>query len=110
MHVYTGINYRIREAKKDGDKVVDVDGSYLIKKCQRLQDSGVSTAPLDLPSVPLSGWEVVSEENYRDAAEKIPRLMPGTSINFYVKSLIMATPSFLLYRNCIHLPCKRSWS
>ena len=75
MYTYTGINYRIREAKKDGDKVVDVDGSYLIKKRQQLQDSGVSTAPLDLPSVPLSGWEVVSEENYRDAAEKYARYL-----------------------------------
>ena len=69
--MYTGINYRIREAKKEGDKVINVDGFYLTRKRQQLEDSGVTTAPLD-----CSGWEVVSEENYQDAAERIPIGLP----------------------------------
>ena len=64
---------RIREAKKEGVPVIDVDGSYLAQKIQKLQDSGVNTAPLDLPSIPPAGWEVVSADNYKDFADKIPK-------------------------------------
>ena len=63
---------RIREAKKEGVPVIDVDGSYLARKIQKLQDSGVNTAPLDLPSIPPAGWEVVSADNYQDFVDKIP--------------------------------------
>ena len=68
---------RIREVKKQDLKVIDVDGSYLARKRQKLQDSGIATAPLDLPSVPPSGWESVSTINYKTFADKIPRMTPG---------------------------------
>ena len=50
---------RIREAKKEGVPVIAVDGSYLTRKIHKLQDSGVNTAPLEPPSIPPAGWEVV---------------------------------------------------
>ena len=46
---------RIREAKKEGVPVIDVDGSYLARKIQKPQDSGVNTAPFDLSSIPPAG-------------------------------------------------------
>ena len=39
------VQCRIREAKKEGVSVVDVDGSYLTRKIEKLKDSGVNTAP-----------------------------------------------------------------
>ena len=39
---------RIRQAVSEGAKVVDIDGSYLYKKHQRLAATGVNVAPLAL--------------------------------------------------------------
>ena len=55
---------RIRKAVKDNVEIVDVDGSYLYKKVQQLEATGMNIAPLDLPtSPPISGWETISESN-----------------------------------------------
>ena len=58
--------------------IVDVDGSYLYRKEQRLISQGVSTLPLPIPAVPLRGWEVVSADNYR--AKNVPKVMSGKVI------------------------------
>ena len=55
---------RIRDAKKEGMKVIDVDGSYLARKHQQLQVDGVNVAPLGVPPIPPSGWNAVSESNF----------------------------------------------
>ena len=47
---------RIRDAKREGEKVVDVDGSYLARKYQQLQMAGVNVAPLGLPPIPTPNW------------------------------------------------------
>ena len=57
--------------------MVDVDGSYLYRKHQQLLSKGESVAPLSLPDIPLSGWEVVNEQNYTTMAKKIPCVTPG---------------------------------
>ena len=36
---------------------------------------GVRTLPLDLPSLPLTGWEIVTADNYKE--KNIPRVMSG---------------------------------
>ena len=63
-----------------GDKVVDVDGSYLWRKYQAVCETGVNVAPLlhVVPDQPLSGWELVTETNYKEYADRIPRVTPGT--------------------------------
>ena len=71
---------RIREAKKEGVPVIAVDGSYLTRKIQKLQDSGVNTAPLEPPSIPPAGWEVVSPDNYKDFTDKIPQMMQNMQL------------------------------
>ena len=75
MHAYTN-NNRIRDAKKEGMKVIDVDGSCLYKKHQQL--GGVQSTDSDtIPDVPLSGWETVDASNYSAMSKKIPRVTHG---------------------------------
>ena len=57
--------------------VIDVDGSYLTRKMEKMEDSGVNTAPLKLPSISPIGWNVVSSDNYQDFAVKIFKMMAG---------------------------------
>lgn len=71
--------YRVREAIKGKVAVVDVDGSYLVRKHEQLRQAGVNVAPLGPPSLPLSGWITINEANYKDESQKIPRMLPGTS-------------------------------
>ena len=61
--------------------VVDVDGSYLVRKHQRLQQAGVNVAQLKLPSVPLTSWESIDDRNFKEATRKMPKLTSGTYIN-----------------------------
>ena len=59
-------------------EIVDVDGSYLYRKEQQLISQGVNTLPLSVPSAPITGWEVVSADNYKE--KDVPRVMPGKLI------------------------------
>ena len=69
---------RIRKAVKDDVEIVDVDGSYLYKKVQQLEATGMSIAPLDLPtSPPISGWETISESNVAHISQKMPCITNG---------------------------------
>ena len=67
------INFRIRDALQQNLDVVDVDGSYLYRKEQQLISQGIRTLPLSLPSVPLTGWEVVTADNYKE--KNVPRVI-----------------------------------
>ena len=58
-------------------KVIDVDGSYLARKHQKLQVDGVNVAPLDIPPVPPSGWDALSETNFKEARGKMPKMTSG---------------------------------
>ena len=69
------INFRIHDALQQNLDVVDVDGSYLYRKEQQLISQGIRTLPLSLPSVPLTGWEVVTADNYKE--KKVPRVISG---------------------------------
>lgn len=53
--------HRIRRAKLESTKVVDVDGSYR----QRLQQDGNHVSALGIPPKPPLGWENVNEQNYQ---------------------------------------------
>ena len=64
---------------KDKVSVVDVDGSYLVRKHEQLRQAGVNVAPLGPPSLPLSGWITITinKANCKDKSQKIPRVLPG---------------------------------
>ena len=51
---------RVRDAIKDKVSVIDVDGSYLVRKHEQLHQAGVKVAPLGPPSLPLSGWITIN--------------------------------------------------
>ena len=69
--------FRVRRLRELRVKVVDVDGSYLYRKRERMVASGKDVAPLDLPCAPLSGWEVVNKDNYKEKAKDLPCVTPG---------------------------------
>ena len=70
---------RIREAKSDQLPIVDVDGTYMYRKQQRLTESGVinSMSSLNPPSPPLSGWEDLTGANVESIGPKIPVVTSG---------------------------------
>lgn len=82
--------YRIAESKEKVEKVIDVDGSYLYKKYQRLTENGAAVALIDHPTPPLSGWETVSVDNHREYSEKIPLVTSGTFLHTYTNILYSA--------------------
>ena len=62
---------------------MDVDGSYLHKKCLRLEESGLVMVPMSPPkSAPLSGWEVVTEANAETIAQKLPCITFGMMYSY----------------------------
>lgn len=61
--------------KEKNTTIVDVDGSYLLRKEQRLISEGVQTMPLSAPAVPLSGWELLTKDNYKELV--IPTVTSG---------------------------------
>ena len=73
-------NFRIVEAKSNQEKIVNVDGSYLYLKQQKIISSGVSIAPVSHPPSPLIGWETVIAENYKEYSNKIPIVTQGCYI------------------------------
>ena len=89
-------------------KVIDVDGSYLARKHQQLQVDGVNVAPLGVPPIPPSGWNAVSETNFKEAVEKMPKMMSGNKKTlFYVH--IQSFP-WLFVRYLILLSGRWCWA
>ena len=68
---------RIRVLSKQGAKVVDVDGSYLWRKQQQLNETGVVTEDIGVPSPPPSGWVTVNEANYTEISKHLPIVTSG---------------------------------
>ena len=71
FHFNSTISLRVRELTKQGAKVVDVDGSYLWQKQQRLKDSGENVG------LPPSGWITINETNYKEFAQDLPTVTSG---------------------------------
>ena len=60
--------------------IVDVDGSFLFKKYKTLRESGKQV--VFPPTPPVSGWTVMTAENYQALADSIPRVSQGKSFWF----------------------------
>ena len=71
------------------------------KRQGKPEDWKLNTAPLEPPSIPPAGWEVVSADNYKDFTDKIPQMMPGTCTftEHAVAALVLNTYSPL---QCTH--------
>ena len=57
--------------------IIDVDGSHLYKKRQRMIAQGEQPAPLGPPPPPPSGWIVVTAENHVTLGSNIPPVSAG---------------------------------
>ena len=79
--------YRICQAKQEGARVVDIDGSFLSIKHARLSSAGMICAPLPLPHEPPLGWTNVTEENQREVALQIPSVFPTTLYNYLAEGV-----------------------
>lgn len=69
---------RIREAMRSGAKVIDVDGSYVARKrqlqCEIINEPTGLVTDIGLP---ITGWEVISAENYKSYSCKMPTVTLG---------------------------------
>ena len=70
---------RIRETVQEKIDVIDVDGSYLYRKCNLMNQQGL-TVVSPIPTKPIAGWEVVTKENYSNYRDKIPEITQGILI------------------------------
>ena len=107
---------RINEAREKKEKVIDVDGSYLYKKIERLNEAGVKVDPVghppipisgwetvsadncseySNPPIPISGWETVSADNCSEYSNKIPIVTQGKTMLFQVMNVYMHNPVML---------------
>jgi len=57
--------------------LVDVDGSYLYRKHQKLVEAGENIAPLPLPSPPLTGLRAVNSTSVATVGPLIPIVTNG---------------------------------
>ena len=69
------IYLRVKEAKRAGKKIVDVDGSYFYRKYHRHPGVVIPT-----PDSPLTGWETITDANYKEIASKLPKVAHGKDI------------------------------
>ena len=65
--------FRVRKAKVDGLKVIDVDGSYVYRKYHAMESD---TESLPLPDVPPIGWDVVDDPSSTTVKE-MPKVTHG---------------------------------
>ena len=86
---------RINEAREKKKKVINVDGSYLYKKIERLNEAGVKVDPVGHLPIPISGWETVSADNYSEYSNKIPIVTQGKTMLFQVMNVYMHNPVML---------------
>ena len=77
LYVHTFVNFihfRICKANRDEVEVVNIDGSYLHRKYQNLVSSGITASDPGVPAMPLTGWEQITEGNYKEMAKRIPKV------------------------------------
>ncbi len=67
--------------------VVDVDGTYLEKKRQRLLLSNIAVAPLSTPSYPLHGWTEVNDDSTQRIVKDMPSLSPSTLYTYLAEGV-----------------------
>lgn len=80
-------SHRVREAKRTGRKVIDVDGSCLYRMRLQLEESGVHCAPLPLPSFPPLGWTQITDVNRDEVTKLLPSVYPTTLYEYLVEGV-----------------------
>ena len=87
VHLALVLFFRVRQAMAEGVPVIDVDGTYLERKRQRLMSSNVAVAPLSTPSFPLHGWEEVKDDSVESITNKMPSVSPSTLYTYLAEGV-----------------------
>ena len=87
LHYVQILPYRVREAKRQGKAVIDGDGSYLYRKRMQLEASGMTCAPLPLPSFPPLGWTLLTETNQMEMKALMPVVYPTTLFEYLAEGV-----------------------
>ena len=87
LHYVQILPYRVREAKRQGKAVIDGDGSYLYRKRMQLEASGMTCAPLPLPSFPPLGWTLLTETNQMEMKALMPVVYPTTLYEYLAEGV-----------------------
>ena len=85
VHVFH--THRVRQAKRHGKGVIDVDGSYFYRKREKLEASGVTCAPLPLPTFPPLGWTLITDSNQRNVKPVMPVVYPTTLYEYLAEGV-----------------------
>ena len=79
--------FRVRQAKHEKRKVIDIDGSYLPRKYQQLQASGIHCAPLSIPRLPPLGWTRDTDDNRDDVGKLLSKVFPTTLYHYLAEGV-----------------------
>ena len=63
--------------KEQSAPLVDVDGSFLYKKYEKMTKGGKNVCGLPVPSPPVSGWTAMDSRNYQSIALSLPCVTQG---------------------------------
>ena len=77
----------MRKAKKEHVSVVDVDGTYLEKKHQRLVSQGINVAPLPVPQIPLCGWIDITDATPASLDADFPCVSPSVLYTYLAEGV-----------------------
>lgn len=73
--------------KLEGAKVVDVDGTYLEQKRQKLLSQHSSVALLPRPSFPMVGWKLISLDQQQEMLAEMPSISQSTLYTYLAEGL-----------------------
>ena len=77
----------MQKAKAENATVIDVDGTYLERKRQKLLASNISVEPLPHPIYPPLGWQTVLEQNQKEIALQMPCVLPTTLYTYLAEGV-----------------------
>lgn len=76
--------------KLEGTQVVDVDGTYLERKRQKLLSQHSSVALLPRPSFPTIGWKLITLDQQQEMPAEMPSVSQSTRIHTWLKAWEMS--------------------
>lgn len=73
--------------KLEGTKVVDVDGTYLERKRQKLLSQHSSVALLPRPSFPAIGWKLITLDQQQEMPAEMPSVSQSTLYTYLAEGV-----------------------
>ena len=88
--------------KSEGARVIDVDGTYLERKLQKLLCQHSSVAPLPCPSFPTVGWKMINLQQPQESLPEMPSTSQSTLYTYLAKGVgnIKGSMAFRALKQC----------